>query len=459
MVAPKRRRAVKLTADRARGNRSAGGTAGRTGPVIDPSPVRFRPLAALGRVFTIPEQPPSAGFSYMHNRSARGWRASLLVLAVAVPIAVLVQAASVFGAFPGVTFPASTSVTVAQDPGPTAAPTAGPTAGPTAVAEADESAAQTGGAGPETAGQAPAPTSATQQVVEPQSPRRPVAAAYGVGGVGFVGDVPFTGDVDCGRYSCQVKLDVYVPTGPGPFPVAVLVRGGPGGLGGRTYLDTFASELASRGILVFNADYRDTASQGGGYPAAFQDVACAVRFARSQAGQYNGDAGPVTLVGHSLGGWVGSVVALDPDEFGGSCLAGGSGRPDAFVGLAGNYVLEAGEVSSDLATFFGGSASATAGARAASNPFKYATGSQIPVRLVAGTADGTVNPAASVSLNAFLLQRGWNVSLKLVAGANHMSILRTDNAPSPGSDAVFSAMVAARSVANAIDPLKARTGQ
>jgi acetyl esterase/lipase len=217
-------------------------------------------------------------------------------------------------------------------------------------------------------------------------------------------------------------------------------------MGGRAYLAPFAAELASAGILVFSADFRDVASQGGGYPAAFEDVACAVRFARVEAGKYGGQPRLVTLVGHSLGGWVGSVVALDSTEFEGGCLAGGSGRPDAFVGLAGNYQIDSGKNESDLSTFFGGSAERTAEARAASNPFNYAAGTPIPVRLVAGTADGTVDPSASVALNSFLTGRGWNVKLNLVSGASHSSIVGTGPDSQPSLLAVTYAITAARKV-------------
>ena len=297
------------------------------------------------------------------------------------------------------------------------------------------------------------PAAASQQLIRmtPRSAQLPLAAAYQSGAFKVVTDVPFMKPVDCGGgQSCQGQLDVYVPSGPGSFPVVVLV-----GPGGRGYLASFAGQLARLGIVVFNADFRDVAVSGGGYPAGFQDVACAVRFARSQASVYGGDAGPVTLAGHSLGGWVGSVVALDPTEFEGGCLADGSGRPDAFVGLSGNYQIDGGENASDLYPFFGGSAAVTAQARAASNPFNFATGTPIPVRLVAGTADETVDPAQSIALTAFLLNRGWNVALTLVPDGSHMSIVSSQSA----YDAVFSAMSAARSSANAIDPIKGRGGQ
>jgi acetyl esterase/lipase len=221
----------------------------------------------------------------------------------------------------------------------------------------------------------------------------------------------------------------------------VLLRGGPGGLGFRSYIRTFASELSAAGVLVFSTDMRDLASAGGGWPVAPRDVACAIRFARTQAGAYGGDGASVTLVGHSFGGYVGSIVALDAAEFTGGCLAGGSGRPNAFVGLAGNYLLGASEVAYDFRLFFGGLPADTADAR---DPFNYATKAPIPVRLVAGTADRTVNPAASRSLEAFLEKQAWNTKLTMVGGASHSGIIGTSASGPVSVGVVLEAIEAAR---------------
>lgn len=266
-------------------------------------------------------------------------------------------------------------------------------------------------------------------------------------GYKVVSDVPFTTDVECGGHSCQMGLDIYVPGGKGPFPTVVLV-----GPSGRGYLAGFAADLANLGILVYNANFRDVAGEGGGYPAGFEDVACAVRYARTDASQHGGMAGPVTLVGHSLGGWVGSVVALDQDEFVGGCLSGGSGRPDAFVGLAGNYQIDSGENSTDLYNFFGGSAADMAGVYAVANPFNYATGTSIPVQLVAGTDDETVDPNQSIALDSFLIKRAWDVTLTMIYGGGHVSILRE---PSTHA-AIFSAIAAACSNEGIFDPVNPR---
>ncbi len=260
----------------------------------------------------------------------------------------------------------------------------------------------------------------------------------------IVANVPFTTAGDCGAARCQVRLDIYVPAAAQPTGVVVLVRGGPSGLGGRAYLRSFAAELAGAGLLVFSADMRDISARGGGFPAAFQDVSCAVRYARSAAMGLGAAEGNVILVGHSLGGYVGSVVALDQDELGSGCLAPGSGRPDAFVGLAGNYDLAAPEVTHDLLVFFGGSPSATRDQRAAADPFRLAGGLSIPVRLVAGDADATVDPMASVRLEKLLRGLGWDVALTMLHGSGHGSIVSPSVTGPASVRAVLSAAEAAR---------------
>jgi acetyl esterase/lipase len=379
---------------------------------------------------------------HMNNLRSRPWRATFAVIVVAIATTSLAAAALADNT-------SSAASTVSPTPAIVAAATVSDTANVVAAA-AKRTATSAASTGP-----AAALRAAPVLVAPSIGPATAQSAVYQNSGVGVVSDIAFTQLVDCGGYSCQLHLDAYIPAGAGPFPTVVLVRGGPSGIGGGGYLEPFASVLASHGILVFNADMRDLASEGGGYPAAFQDVACAVRFARSEASSYGGDPGTVTLVGHSLGGWVGSVVALDATEFQGGCLAGGSGRPDAFVGLSGNYQISNGDNYMDLYNFFGGSPDQTAAARAAGDPFAYATGAPIPVRLVAATGDESVDPANSVALNDFLAQKNWNVSLTLVPDGSHMSILDADSA---GLPAVFSAIAAAESNAGAIDPVKASTG-
>ncbi len=260
--------------------------------------------------------------------------------------------------------------------------------------------------------------------------------------VTVIRNVPFVRPQGCFTDDCSVLLNVDVPTGSGPFPTVVLVRGGPTGPGGRGYLDAFAQEMAQAGCSSSTptcATWRPLRLSG-----RLQRRRLAVRFARTWSGSYGGDPASVTLVGHCCGGsgsWRRSIRA----EATGDCLWQGSGRPNAFVGLSGNYNLDDQKVAKDLAVFFGGTPDQTSEARDAGNPFNYATGSAIPIYLIAGTNDTTVNPAAAKALYAYLSDVKWDVSLTLVPGATHSSI----TVPTTDGPASLSVILAATAKARA----------
>jgi acetyl esterase/lipase len=283
----------------------------------------------------------------------------------------------------------------------------------------------------------------------------PASVPYAGWPTTVVRNVPYTTPVDCGGYSCQLPLDIYVPGGPGPHPAVVLLRGGPGTIGSRNYLADYALYLASLGLLVFSPDTRDMYWSSGGYPVSFQDASCAVRFARARSAAYGGDAGPLTFVGHSFGAYIGAMLSLNATEYASAaCLFGGSGRPDAFVGFAGCYDVGSEDVASEFGTFFGGWGPSTNTARAAANPMGVPLSDRIPVRILAGTLDVSVDPHASAMLTDYLARRGWNVALALVPGANHMTVLDSVE----GRNAVLGAIALAQATRNAIDPVVGASG-
>jgi acetyl esterase/lipase len=100
-------------------------------------------------------------------------------------------------------------------------------------------------------------------------------------------------------------VDVFLPSGKGPHPVAILIHGGcwrdlPGA--GREQLRPIAAELANHGIAVWSIGYRRADENGGGYPGTFQDVAAAIDQLPSRAAQYDLDTSRTVVVGHSAGG-------------------------------------------------------------------------------------------------------------------------------------------------------------
>lgn len=261
---------------------------------------------------------------------------------------------------------------------------------------------------------APSPVPTTVLAADPGGPTLAIQVQSGIA---------FESGVDCGSAGrCDLDLDVWSPTSPGPWPTIVLFRGGPGG--SRSGLTPFAQELAARGAIVFNADYRDRADQGGGWPNSFADVACAVRFARRQVAGDGSGSLAVTVVGHSLGGYVGSVAALTaPGGLPGSCGADPLSRVDGFVGLAGAYAIDSPEVADDFSLFFGPDGD-TAGR--AADPIALVSAAAPPISLLAEQLDGTVDPTASERLRQALGSVGADVPLRLLTGGGHGAIVDPD---------------------------------
>ncbi|QAY76581.1 S9 family peptidase [Sphingosinicella sp. BN140058] len=99
-------------------------------------------------------------------------------------------------------------------------------------------------------------------------------------------------------------VDLWLPTGPGPHPVALMVHGGcwQSEIADRRIMNWIADDLRRRGIAVWNIDYRGVDRAGGGYPGTFLDAAAAADSLRVHAARYNLDLARVVAVGHSAGG-------------------------------------------------------------------------------------------------------------------------------------------------------------
>jgi acetyl esterase/lipase len=99
------------------------------------------------------------------------------------------------------------------------------------------------------------------------------------------------------------RADLYLPSGPGPFPVAVVLHGGywRARYSKRTMKGACA-DLARRGVAAWNVEYRRIGrGQGGGWPMTLGDVGAAIdHLAVASRGRL--DLGSVTALGHSAGG-------------------------------------------------------------------------------------------------------------------------------------------------------------
>jgi acetyl esterase/lipase len=247
--------------------------------------------------------------------------------------------------------------------------------------------------------------------------------------------IPYTPPVDCGDRQCQLPMDISAPTSGGPWPIVVVLPGGPGAPSELypAFFAPFAAALAGQGAVVMISGWREADDYGGGYPTSFADVACAVGVARQIGPAYGADPKRVTLVGFSTGGWPAMVVGVTPSPFSpeeGSCDAtAGSLRPDAAVSMGGVIDEVTGQEDGNgyVVGFLGGDQETHADAWAASDPFalvqRYPAGPDaIPFLLIHG-ADDTWAPKVSESFQAALVAAGYDSRLLTIPATGHIETL------------------------------------
>lgn len=146
------------------------------------------------------------------------------------------------------------------------------------------------------------------------------------------------------------KVDLWLPRGPGPHKVVVMVHGGcwQTKIADRRLMDWIADDLRRAGVAVWNIDYRGVDRDGGGYPGTFLDVGRAADRLLSAARDYDLDTRHVVAVGHSAGGHLALWLAARPRLPAGSPLRTPSPLGiEAVVSLGGLPDLEATAASPD----------------------------------------------------------------------------------------------------------------
>ncbi|MFS0773955.1 alpha/beta hydrolase [Sphingomonas sp. 1P08PE] len=109
-------------------------------------------------------------------------------------------------------------------------------------------------------------------------------------------------------------VDLWLPDGAGPHPVAIMVHGGcwQTDIADRTLMNWIADDLRRHGVAVWNIEYRGVDRAGGGYPGTFRDVAAAADRLRTDASALGLDLRRTVAVGHSAGGHLALWLAARP---------------------------------------------------------------------------------------------------------------------------------------------------
>lgn len=220
----------------------------------------------------------------------------------------------------------------------------------------------------------------------------------------------------------QLLLDVNVPAGEGPFPVAILVHGGgwsggdkaatEGGAGIAPWLTT----LTDAHYVWFSLNYRLAPKHR--WPACLDDVLAAIRWVKANAATYRGDPARLALFGHSAGGHLASLAATVVDD---------TVRVQAVVGYAPvtNHEQELpvrGGLSTSLQALLNRPKEVTPeslGLLRAISPLNHVRPGLPPFLLIHGDADRTVPLQQSLDFQEKLRANGVICDLHILPGAGH----------------------------------------
>jgi acetyl esterase/lipase len=131
------------------------------------------------------------------------------------------------------------------------------------------------------------------------------------------------------------RLDVYAPDSASDRPVVVFWYGGSWVKGNRAEYRFVGITLAENGFVAVLPDYRLYPQVT--FPAFNADGASAVAWVEKHVREFGGDPGNIVLMGHSAGGEIAAMLALNHDflrKYGAdpACISG-------LVGLSGTYAL------------------------------------------------------------------------------------------------------------------------
>jgi 3-dehydroquinate dehydratase type II len=209
--------------------------------------------------------------------------------------------------------------------------------------------------------------------------------------------------------------DLRIPSGPGPFPVAVLIHGGFWrNTVGRDVLDMAAVDLTRRGWATWNIEFPRT-GDGGDWRATPSAVARAIDFLTTIASERSLDLSHIVAIGHGSGGQLAIRSVSNCD----TPIA-------AVVGLAPIGDLEAahnaGVGGDSIEVFLGGTPAQTPDRYAAASPMSNLP-IGVPLLVIHGDQDERIPAPISRSFAGRAADRGDTVVYHEIEGVGHRTLI------------------------------------
>lgn len=206
------------------------------------------------------------------------------------------------------------------------------------------------------------------------------------------------------------KLDIYLPKSKTNLPVFFFIHGGAWKTGDRSYYIPLGNRYAKEGFITVAPSYRLAPKHP--YPAQLEDVAAALAWTVRHISEYGGDTNRIYVGGHSAGGHLAALLALDERALGVHHLSPKLIR--GVLALSGVYNLTAGE---GLESVFG----TDVAKRRAAAPLTYVHAGAPPFLVTYCEWDYFSLPAMAKEFHAALRQAGVSSELVFVPGESHIS--------------------------------------
>jgi acetyl esterase len=210
----------------------------------------------------------------------------------------------------------------------------------------------------------------------------------------------------------ELVADMYLPSGPGPFPAILFIHGGGWSSGDRTQLHRQAAYMAERGMVGMAIEYRLAPEHP--FPAALDDSREALLWLRKNAAAYKINAAHIGAVGSSAGG---HLVAMLGVESGGRSTIGAGVQ--AVVVLNGIFDMEAMPPTEMISGLLGKPCAQAVDLCREASPIDHIRSGAPPFLVMHGDADQTAPYPQAKAFADKLLAADDPVELVTVPGAPH----------------------------------------